>query len=122
MAKIPLVPARMKAEFEAVEGTASDEIWILMAAAMVDHWAGRTIPVEVIRRDMRNRRRREKRRRLKEEQAIAAQNAEAAAAASQAEAGGLPEPADPTAGAGGAGARPPSRVCARPRGGPGGRS
>jgi hypothetical protein len=102
----------MKAELEAVEGTASEEIWMLMAEAMVEHWAGRTIPVEVIRRNMRNRRRREKRKRLKEEQALAAQNAQAAAAS---EAGSLPGPADPAARAGGAESATKSKRSTRAR-------
>jgi hypothetical protein len=88
MAKVPLVPVWMKEEFEdwgrpdGPEPVApTEEENILIAEALADEWNGRTIPIEVVERQVRNRLRREKRRRLKEAEAAAKLEAEANAGA-----------------------------------------
>jgi hypothetical protein len=99
MAKVPLVPVWMKEEFEdwarpdGPEPVApTEEENILIAEALADEWNGRTIPIEVVERQVRNRLRREKRRRLKEAEAAAKLEAEAKALV-QAPGSGPAEPA-----------------------------
>ena len=120
MAKVPLVPAWMKEEFEdwarpdgpePVAPTEEDNILIAEALAM--EWNGQLIPIEVVERRVRNALRREKRKRLKEEaqaqlEAAAKAGIEAAAPGT-AESAGQSKPAAKTR----ASARPKS-AAARP--------
>ncbi|MBJ7598734.1 MAG: hypothetical protein DLM67_02685 [Candidatus Nephthysia bennettiae] len=115
MAKVPLVPVWMKEEFEdwgrpdGPEPVApTEEENILIAEALADEWNGRTIPIEVVERQVRNRLRREKRRRLKEAEAAAKLEAEAKAGV-QAPGSGSPEPAGVTT------AATPPRAPRRPK-------
>src|SRR5712691_11527485 len=99
MAKVPLVPAWMKEEFDSwarpdgPEPVAPTEgECLLIAEALADEWNGRCVPIEFFERRVRNALRREKRRLLKEAEAQARLEA-AAKAGTESAASGTVEPA-----------------------------
>jgi hypothetical protein len=121
MAKVPLVPAWMKEEFDSwgrPDGpelvAPSEEDNILIAEGLAEEWNGRCIPIEVLERRVRNALRREKRRQLKEAEAqakleAAAKAGPAGAAPGAVEPAGQAKPASRTK----APARPKSTAAAK---------